>query len=172
MKREEVLFYLTTGKIYLYLKNTKREIIEDIDTSTFFKYGEISSVEDFTNTINDFMNKKKIFTGIFKSNIYVLYNNITNCDLTFLYKSALNSMGFNNIEFISITKVLKTIGSFKRLVLCDEDYFTLIDKKEKVLNLNDITFEPILIGGNMGNFTHYADTDLIWNSFKSHFTNN
>lgn len=171
MKREEVLFYLSTRKVHIYLVNSKKEIIEELDTSTFFKYGEISDTLKFSEEINKIFTKNNILNGILKPNLYVLYNDVCNCDLEFLYREGLSFLSYATIKFIGITNLLKSFKEKERLVLYDKNYFTIIYDGKKLNKIESLDFDPIYIGYNEANNLHYSDKDLIWETFKSHFTN-
>ena len=79
MKREDILFYMQGGKINIYLVNSKKEIVKKVDTSPFFKFGNISNVEKFSDTIHSFIGELHI--GIMKPNLTVLYNDNTTSDI-------------------------------------------------------------------------------------------
>ena len=99
MKREEVLFYLSVDVIHIYLVHAQKEIIKEIDTSSFFKYGEISNVENCRKVIDDIIDDNLVITGFLKPLVIVLYNDITNCDLKELYKLVLYSFNYGVIKF-------------------------------------------------------------------------
>lgn len=171
MKREEVLFYLSSDKIHVYMINSKREIIEELDTSTFFKYGEISDVETCREVISDFVTRNNILKGILKPDVYVLYNDVCNCDLEYLFKSVLVYLNYNELKFLGLTTLIKIFKNYENIVIYDKDYYTIFATKEKVSILNNIDFIPILIGDTDTSNLHFSDKNIIWNSFKSHFTN-
>ena len=172
MKRETILFSIMYNKIYIYLKNAKKEIINDIDVSFFFKCGEISDVEKFSNTIEEELNKKKILTGFLKPNICVLYNDITNSDLKYLYKVGLTPFNYEKIDFMPISNIIKMINDSDRVVWFDKNYYTIFKYGYKTKDKNNIDFAPIFIGKNNVKDTHYADNNIIWSTFISYFTKN
>ena len=171
MKREEVLFYMTNDKIHVYLSNAKREIIEEVNTSTFFKYGEISDIEICREEISSFISRNNLIKGVLKPDLIVLYNDICNCDLEYLYKSVLAYFNYNEIKFLRLTNLVKNIKNYENIVIYDKDYYTIIGTKEKKKNLSDLDFLPIVIGEIDKDFLHFSDKNLIWNIFKTHFTN-
>lgn len=170
MKREEVLFYLTTGKIQFYLVNSKKEIFVKLDTSLFFKFGEISDVNLCSDVISDIISKKKILNGILKPTITVLYNDNMYSDLKYLYKTALIPFNYNSIKFIGLNEIIKYIKDDKKVIVFDGDYYTYYKDGFKCKNIDNIDFEPILIGIKSEDNIHFSDQNLIWNTFKTHFT--
>jgi len=170
MKREEVLFYIANDKIYIYLVNAKKEVIESLDTSTFFKFGEISNVENCSDILGEFINKKNILNGLLKPIIYVLYNDVTNCDLTYLYKVGLQCLNYSDIKFIGMSDLLKKIKGFKKIVVYDKDYYTYLSKFYKTKNFDELGEDVIFIGYDRNKGMHFSDKNLLWNTFKSHFT--
>lgn len=171
MKKEEVLFYIANGKFYVYLVHAKKEVIEKIDTSSFFKCGEISDVENCQNAIADFVDKKFVLTGFLKPDIKVLYNDTTFCDLKELYKISLLPFNYDDISFIGWNSILKRFHNRERLVVFDCDYYTILKDNIKVQNIDMLKFSPIIIGSKCRDYVHYADLDILWNTFKSRFTN-
>lgn len=170
MKRETVLFYLTNGKIQIYLVNAKKEITVKTDTSLFFKFGEISDVSVCSDTIMDVINSKNILKGILKPSLKVLYNGNTNADLKYLYKSALLPFNYNSIDFIDLNEIIKFIKDDERVIVFDKDYYTFYKDGKKTSDIDYIDFEPILIGIKKSENIHFSDINIIWNTFKSHFT--
>lgn len=170
MIRQEVLFYISNGKIYFYITKNKKEIIEEVDTSLFFKFGEISDVEKCSDIINDIINKRKILNGILKPKVLVLYNDIANCDLKYLYKGALSPLNFSEIKFMAITDIIKRFKNYKKIILFDKDYYTFFYNRIKTFEIDDIETDYIFVGNGKENEKHFSDNDLIWNTFKSDFT--
>lgn len=170
MKREAILFYMQNDKIYIYLSNVKKEIIEKLDTSLLFKYGEISNIKAFRNTIESIIDKNKLLGGILKPNIMVLYNDITNCDLKFLYEIGLEPFSYNKITFFALSELIKEISKNDNIIFFDKDYYTIFKNCKKIKNIDNLDFEPIIIGSNKENNLHYSGNDIIWNKFKTHFT--
>lgn len=171
MKREEILFYLASNKIYMYLINCKKEYIYDIDTSLFFRLGEISDVYHCSIAIAKILSKMNFGFNYLKPNIKVLYNDICSCDIKFLYESALLPIGYNRIDFVPLTKLVKKIRKDEDLVVSDGDYYTLVNRGEKLMSLNNIDFDPVILGKADTKHIHYSDLDIVWKTFKSHFTN-
>ena len=80
MKREVILFYIMNDKICIYLIKAKREIIKELDTSFFFKCGELLDVDKFSLERDKIIVEEKVLTRLLRPNLCVLYNDITNCD--------------------------------------------------------------------------------------------
>lgn len=171
MKREDILFYMSEGKINIYLVNEKKEQIIETDTSLFFKYGEISNEFLCENKITEILTKLKFGGSYLKPNVKVLYNDICYADAKFLYRSVFRGFSYNCIEFAKLSKVVRLINESKNLVVFDKNYYILVDRGEKCIVEERIDFEPIFIGKNDSLHIHYSDNDIIWNTFKSHFTN-
>lgn len=171
MKREEILFYLSTGKIHVYLVKNKKEYIETLDTSLFFKLGEISNVVRCSEAITKLLSKMNFGLYYLKPNITVLYNDVCSADTKFLYRSVLETLGYNNLNFVPLTKLAKKIGKGKNLVVSDGDYYTLVNRGEKSMSLDSVDFDPIILGKTDKSHVHYSDVDIIWKAFKSYFTN-
>lgn len=171
MKREEVLFYINQNKIHLYFNNLKKEIIEDVDTSTFFKYSEISDVNLAKEKISEKVSKYFASIYLFKPDFFVLYNDITHCDLKYLYREILDFTNYNKINFIELSTLVKKINNSERVVVFAGDSYTYFKENIKIKDLLSINFDPILIGARDENYLYYSDENLIWNAFKSHFTN-
>lgn len=142
-----------------------------LDTSLFFKYGEISNVNTCSEAITKIMAKMNFGLYYLKPNIIVLYNDVCSADAKFLYKSVLESIGYNKLSFVPLTKLVKRIGKGKNLVVCDGDYYTLVNRGEKCMSLESIDFDPIILGKNDDSHVHYSDGDIVWKSFKTYFTN-
>lgn len=171
MKREDILVYLTVDKIYLYLLNSKKEYVESLDTSPFFKFGEISNVEYLTAVMTKIVSKMNFGLYYLKPNLHVLYNDVCSCDIKFLYRSAFAPLGYNKINFVRLTKLARSIKDHDNLVIGEGNYYTLVKRGEKVSSIKDIDFEPIILGASDKKHIHYSDEDIIWKSFKSCFTN-
>ena len=161
---------MQNDKIYIKLSKCKNEIIEKVDTSLLFKYGEITDVKKFQSMIEDILNKERLLGGILKPDIIVLYNDVTNCDLKFLYEVGLEPFGYNKITFIELSKIVKQISKNNNIVFFDKNYFTIFKNNQKLENTEFLDFEPIIIGSNKEDNLHFSDNDLIWNYFKTHFT--
>lgn len=172
MKKEVILLYLTCEKIYVYLMRAKREVIICKDTSSFFKLGEISDVELCKKTLDKIITEEKILTGLFRPNLYVLYNDITNCDLMYLYNAALVCFNYEKISFIPLSDIIKMINIDSRVVLFDKNYYTIFKEKTKTRSADNINFKPIYIGKKQTNATHYSDDAIVWKTFISYFTKN
>ena len=164
MKREEVLLYINSNKIYIYLKNKKKEIIKKIDTSSFFKYGEIYNEQKFIDILDREFNEKFLL----KPNVTILYNDICNSDIKFLYKEALINLGFNNISFIGYNDLFLNNKFYNRLVILDGDYYIFLKEKDKRKSLSPISYKPVIIGTKENEYTHYADDNYIYNEFKKY----
>ena len=170
MKREEILFYLAENKMYFFLLKLKKEVVKKVDTTSFFKFGEIYSVDECFNTINKIVSKFRIVNGIFKPIVHVLYNDVTNCDLEYLYANSLLSLNYSEIKFYKMTDLLKEFDNYNRIVFFNSGCYTFFAEKVKLKSLNKIGFNPIVIGDNDCEHIHFSDSDIIWNRFKSHFT--
>ena len=159
-------------KIYIYLKNSKKEIITNIEASFFFKCGEISDVDKFSKTLEGIIRNEKKLTGFFRPNVIVLYNDVTWCDLKYLYRASLTVLNYEKIEFMPISRIIKMINDSDRIVWFDKNYYTIFKYNFKTIDKNIIDFNPIYIGKNNVKDTHYANENIIWNSFISYFTKN
>jgi hypothetical protein len=170
MKREEILFYLSNDKVRMYFLREEKDYTYEIDTSSFFKYGDIYNVELCDFAITEILTKINFSPFHLKPNLYVLYNNVSACDTKFLYSHALRSFNYNFIRFIPLTGIVKRIKSDQNIVVFDKNYYTLIDRGEKILTDSDIEIEEVLIGRRNPNHVHYSDDDIIWDTCKSYFT--
>lgn len=170
MKRESILFYMATGKIYLYLLNSKKEYKFKTDTSLFFECGEISNVARCRDAITKIMTKMHFGIYYLKPNFTVLYNDVCWGDTKFLYRTVLDVIGFNEIKFVPLSKLISKIRDDENLVVSDGDYYTLPKRGEKMKSLKSLEFEPIMIGKKDDKHVHYADIDIIYGTFKSCFT--
>lgn len=170
MKREEILYYMKEDKIYLFAVYSKKERVIELDTSSFFKFGEISDVRKLRKTISEILNKFSFGPIYMKPNLNILYNDVTNCDIKYLYENVFATQDFNKINFFCLTDIAKRINNSNNLVVFDKDYYTLINKKIKTTDKNIIDFDPILIGKKMSTCIHYSEENIIWNTFKSYFT--
>ena len=171
MKREEILFYLTGEGIHFYLSKNKRDLSSQKDTSLFFKYGEISNVKRCAAEIAKIVAKMNFGLYYLKPNVYVLYNDVCACDAKYLYRGCLAPLGANKLFFVSLVEFVKKIRNDKKLVIADKGYYTLVERREKCKSLQNLDFEPIVIGETGEDVIHYADKDVIWKTFKSCFTN-
>lgn len=167
MKRETVLFYLSDNKYYIYFCNRDKELKKEIDTSSFLKYGEISSVENLYETIVDDL-AKNLFL---KPNIIILYDSSCLGDIKYIYKEIFKYIGINNIKFISIRQLLKNDKYYKRLVIKNKDNYTIIKDNIKIDSLDKIKFKPIILGEGETKYHSLLDKDYIFNKFKHQFTN-
>lgn len=169
MKRESILIYLKSGKFYVFLNKAKKEIIEEIDTSSFFEFEEIRSVEKFSEFVSKFIVKNNI-TNLIKPKLFVLYNEISHSDIVYLYKMALEEFNYSEIEFIKIGFLISKIEDSDRIVFNDSGCFTSFKFKKKSDNITAFSHDSIIVGDKLEQYIHYSDENLIWNSFKSHFT--
>lgn len=165
MKREKILFYLTSDIVHVYFVNTKREVIENTITSSFFKFGEISNVSNGSMVLEEINNKYNVNSGLLKPIMYVLYNDVNNSDQEYLYKVILESFNYDEIYFFKLSEFIKYICDKDNVVVFDKDYYTLIKSMEKHKNIGDIDYEPILIGKKSNKYKYYSDMDIIWHSF-------
>ena len=172
MKREVILLYMKNDAIYIYLVNAKKEIIKSIDTSFFFKFGEIFNVSLFNECITKLVYEERILSGILKPVIHVLYNDVTNCDLKYLYTIGLSAFNYEKITFYPLSKIIKTINDRDTIVLFDKDYYTDFLHEFKTNNQKSISLNALYIGKNSTENIHYADEFIIWKTFISHFTKN
>lgn len=170
MKREVVLFYIECDKIYMYLLKSKKEIIKCINTSFFFNYGEICNVDEFSKVLEKMLHDEKILTGLFKPILYVLYNDVCNCDLKYLYKTSLLPFNYEKINFVSLSDIVKLINDDSKIVYFDKDYYTVFNGNFKTKDEKDIVFFPIYIGKYNTNSIHYFDNSIVWKTFISRFT--
>lgn len=155
----------------MYLINGKREYIFDVDTSLFFKFGEISHVYRCSETIAKILSKMNFGLHYLKPDVKVLYNDVCSCDAKFLYENALAVLGYNRIDFIPMTKLAKKIRKADNLVIFDGECYTLVNRGEKCMTLDSLDFDPIILGKTDKSHIHYSDLDILWKTFKSCFTN-
>lgn len=171
MKREEILLYICTNEIKIYLVGTGKESIIEKDTSLFFKMGEISNVLLGEKVLTEILTKLSFSLFYLKPNITILYNDVCNADIKYLYRSLFRELNFNLIYFVPLTKLVKDCIKKKNIVVFDGDYYTDVDRGEKFMSEKCIEFEPVFIGKKDNIHTHYSDDNIIWNTFKSYFTN-
>lgn len=171
MRREEILVFLATDKLYIYSVSAKKEKIIDLDTSQFFQFGEISDVEKCEKVISRELSKMDFKTFYLKPNYIILYNDIARSDTKFLYRSLFREIEFNTLAFVPLSKVARRINKSDNLVIFDKNYYTLVNRKEKCKSEDEILFDPIIIGKSDTEHIHYSDSTLIWKEFKTYFTN-
>lgn len=171
MKREEILLYMQNDVTRVYLVNSSKENIINVDTSLFFKFGEISNVALCEKFLTEVL--VKVNSGLFylRPNITILYNDVSYSDIKYLYKSSIKELNFNLVYFVPLSKLVKTYIKKRGVVVFDKNYYTDIDRGCKLKSISGIEFEPILIGGRDNAHTHYSDKDIIWKTFKTYFTN-
>lgn len=167
MKRETVLFYLSDTKYYIYFCNRNKEIKKTINTTSFLKYGEISSVDNLYSTIEDDISKNLFL----KPNIIILYDSSCLGDIKYIYREVFKKIGINNIKFISINQLLKNNKYYKRLIVKNKNNYTVLKDNIKIDSLDNIDFKPIIIGEDNTKYHSFLDKDYIFNAFKHHFTN-
>ena len=167
MKREEVLLYINSSKLYLYRINKEKEVIKKINTSSFFKYGEIYNEEELIEFLDKQINERYIL----KPNITILYNDICNYDVRFLYKYAFDMLGYNKIRLISYTDIFKDNNNYEKLVIHDKDIFIDLYHKKVFKDIKNISSKQIIIGNITKDYIHYADEDYIYNMFKKYIIN-
>lgn len=171
MKREEILLYISENKFHVYLNSSKEEKIIEKDTSLFFKYGEISNVHACERACTEILSKLNFRLLYLKPNITILYNDVCNADMKYLYKSSLRELNFNAVYFVPLTKLVKDGIKKSNVVVFDENYYTDIDRGEKFMEESCIESEPVYIGKKDNIHIHFSDKDIIWSTFKTYFTN-
>ena len=167
MHREEVLLYINSTKLYLYRVNKDKDVIKKINTSSFFKFGEIYDEERFINALDKHINERFIF----KPNITILYNDICNYDIKFLYRYAFDMLGYNKVNFISYTDIFKTNIYDEKLIIYDKDIYIDLYNHNIIKNIKDIPKSKVLIGNLKDSYIHFADEDYIYNLFKKYVIN-
>lgn len=168
MKREEVLLYINSSKLYLYRIRKKKEVIKKINTTSFFKYGDIYDENRFIDEMDKYINE----SFFIKPNITILYNDICNYDIRFLFRYAFDTLGFNKIRFISYNDIFKNNKNYNRLIIYEKNNIIDLSNKRKINDIKDISFKPIIIGNVKGNYVHYADENYIYNTFKHYMIDN
>ncbi len=171
MKREEILFYLSEGKLSLYFVNTKEEKIYDVDTSLFFKCGEISNVAKGESVLTEILSKIKFSHSYLKPNLIVLYNDICHADMKYLFRCVLRGFSYNAIKFVRLSSLVKMICKDKNVIVFDRNYYTLMDRGEKSMDDSKLGEKPIIIGKGKTSCIHYPEEDIIFRTLKSYFTN-
>lgn len=116
-------------------------------------------------------NQKRILSGVLKAKIYILYNDVCNRDICFLYKYLFSFANYQKIKFIKLSTLIKRIKSDNNIVIFDRDNYTLLKDNVKRRNIDDIDYIPILINADDKGKLNFADKNIIWKSLKSHFTN-
>lgn len=170
MRREEILIFLATDKLYIYSVSAKKEKIIDLDTSQFFRFGEISNLEKCEKMFSENLSKMDFKTFYLKPNFVILYNDVAYGDTKYLYRSLFRNIEFNSLAFVPLSRVARRINKSDNLVIFDKNYYTLVARGEKVKSEEDIMFEPILIGKSDTEHIHYSDTTILWKEFKTYFT--
>lgn len=171
MRREEILVFLATDKLYLYSNRSKKEKIIDLDTSHFFRHGEISNVSECEKVITEKLLKMDNRTTYLKPNYIILYNDVCWSDIKFLYRSVMRGVEYNSLKFVPITRVAKKINQSENLVIFDKNYYILVNRGERCMDITNVSFEPIMIGEANSLHVHYSDLDIVWRKFKTYFTN-
>ena len=97
---------------------------------------------------------------------------MVSCDIIYLYKEILQDFNYKNIEFIKLSKLREKIKKYDRLHLYEDNYYTSFALNKKFKKIDELSFEPIIIGLNNTNYKHYSDKYFIWNVFLRYFTKN
>lgn len=171
MRREEILVFLATDKLYIYSVSAKKEKIIDLDTSQFFRFGEISNLEKCEKVVSENLAKMDFKTFYLKPNFIILYNDVSWSDTKYLYRALFKNIEYNELAFVPMSRVARKINKSDNLVIFDKNYYTLVNKGEKCFSEDDIMFEPILIGKVDTDHIHYSDSTILWKEFKTYFTN-
>ena len=170
MRREEILLYLTQDRINIYFVKAGRETIIDKDTSLFFEFGEISNERECEKVLTEILSKMNFSLFYLKPNLTILYNDVCKSDIRFLYRCSVREVNFNSIYFVPITKLVKNYIKKKNIVVFDKNYYTDIDSGEKFVSEELIDFEQIYIGKKDDKHSHYSESNILWETFKSYFT--
>ena len=170
MKKEKVLLYIISNKIYIYSLKKKKEIIKEVDTSLFFENGEIKEVKEFLRIIKTILSSQGLISSIVKADIDVLYNNVTSCDLKALYKLALSQLEFNNISFTTIESIINTLSEPTKIIYYDGLVYTSFSENKKSKNLDIYSKDTVIVGNTNNKYIYYSKKDLIWEIYKRSFT--
>jgi len=171
MKREKILFFLEKDRINLYFVKSRKEKVIDVDTTLFFKFGEISDVEKCVEVLSEILSKIQFSSYYLKPDIIVLYDGVSYSDMKFLYKFALKEFGYNSLGFVTFKDVVKKITSLENAIVFNKDYYISEEKNKKYIDEKLIDFKPLIIGKNKTEHLHYSDENLLWKTFKTCFTN-
>lgn len=171
IKNNKILIYINDEYFHTYSINNKKEIIEPIKKK-FIVGGEVQNVNLGKKFLDKVDKKYNIYSGFFKPDLTVLYNDVTNCDIKVLYKTLLEDFNYKSINFVSLSDFLKSRKDFNRLFLYENNSYISFRYKKKYESLEEIDFQPIIIGNDNSDRIHYSDKFLIWNNFILGFTKN
>lgn len=171
MQREEILFYMKFGELDIYQTKSKKEKKIEFDNSLFFEFGEIKNAEECMKALSELISSIKFNPFYLKPKLVILYNDACHSDSKFLYKYVLKDLECSEIRFVPLSTIAKKIKDDDRVVVFDGNYYTIINKQIKIESLDDLDFEPIIIGKKDKDRVHYPDKDTIWKAFKTYFTN-
>ncbi len=171
MKRESILFYLAVNKLYLYFINSKKETIVELDTSLFFEFGEIKDIKKCQKEIMKILANTKIKNLYVKPNLIILFNDISHSDIVYLYKEVFKELEYNKIYFIPLSKIASEIAPKRDVVVFDKNYYTDFKNNYKLDEQAEFSDDTIFIGLVSDKNLHFSNEFIIWETFKSHFTN-
>ncbi len=169
-KNKEILIYIDSNYTHIYFKNQNRTIIEK--NNNIIKNSEIVNVEKTLKHLLEIDKKYNIYNGYLKPNLTVLYNDLVSCDIIYLYKEVLQDFNYKNIDFIKLSDLIKNIKNSDRILLYDNNCYISFSLCKTFNQLNNLPFEPIIIGSKDSKFKYYSDKFFIWNSFLRYFTKN
>lgn len=170
-KNNKILIYINDNYFHMYFLDNKKEIIKPIKNK-FIIAGEIKDVFLGKKFLDELDKKENIYSGFFKPDLTVLYNDITNCDIKALYKMMLDDFNYRNINFVSLSDFLKTRKDYNRIFLYENNTYTSFSERKKYESLDFTNIKPIIIGNDNSDRIHYSDKFLIWNNFILGFTKN
>jgi len=171
MKREKILFFLEKNKINLYFINSKREEIITVDTSLFFKFGEIIDVKRCEECFLKILSHINYGPYYLKPDIFVLYNGIDQYDAKFIYSYVLKSFNYHEVFFLTFKDLVLQVFNNENIVVYHNDYYVILDRFKKMYSEKNLKHNPILIGKHSSRHLHYTDENLLWKTYKSYFTN-
>lgn len=161
---------MITNRVFIYSLNKKKEIVEEVDTSTFFRSSNIKDVKECSRCLQKIVKKYNLINGIIKADINILYNNITMCDIKELYRLALEPLDFNKITYTPIEELLNTLSEPEKIIYYDGEVYTSFYKKKKSSDIKDFSNDIVVVGNIDSEYMHYSSRDLIWEMYKRSFT--
>lgn len=171
MKRETILFFLENNKINLYFVKSKREKVVNVDTSLFFKYGEILDVSLCEDALLKVVSKINFGPYYLKPDLCVLYNGIKYYDSKFIYSCVLKVFNYHKIFFVTFKDLIMQTFHNENIIVYHKDYYVWVSKERKLFSERKLNKESIIVGKSTSKYVHYSDENMLWKIYKSCFTN-
>ena len=159
--RKIFIFYFTKEYTFIYIKNSKKEIIDKVN-NTFMKYSEIIDYNRFIQYLNYLKNKYLILNTFLKPIIYVLYNDISFTDIKYIYSNAFKDTFYPySINFIKISDL-----NYNGKLVYYDDCYTNLNKRTKFCSESFLSKKSILVGKVSNKHLHFSDKYYFWSKIK------